>query len=80
MRLNVFFQNAQNLMYMLKIQQNLQKKSFVFGINAFKLVAVISPYYSEKYLASAANWLKNSPKILDLTKRDVVQLFLFWDD
>ena len=80
MRLNVFFQNAQNLMYMLKIQQNLQKKSFVFGINAFKLVAVISPYYSEKYLTSAANWLKNSPKILDLTKRDVVQLFLFWDD
>ena len=47
MGINVFFQNDQNLMYMLKMQQNPQKKGFVFGINAFKLVAVISPYCGE---------------------------------
>ena len=47
MRLNFFFQNVQNFMEILKLQLNIEKKSLVFKINAFELVALSSPYYGE---------------------------------
>ena len=34
-------------MEILKLQLNIEKKSLVFKINAFELVALSSPYYGE---------------------------------
>ena len=34
-------------MYILKMELAIEKNCLVFKINAFKLVAVISPYYDE---------------------------------
>ena len=48
------------------------KKSLVSSIIAFELVARNSPYYDENsYLV-----LTNSPKISDLTKRDINSIYL----
>ena len=52
------------------MQENIEKKRLIFQIKAFELVEVNFSYY-HGILASAVNRLTNSPKIPDLTKRDV---------
>ena len=44
---HVFFPILQNVIYILEMQQNIQKKFLVFKISAFDLVAINSIYYGE---------------------------------
>ena len=56
------------------MEKKIQKKIFVFGINAFEFICVkLSPLRRE-YLPSALSGLANSLEILHITNRDFLQL------
>ena len=59
----LLFQRVQRLMQISEMQEKRRKK-FLF---AFKLVAVDSLYFKQ-------NILTNSPKVSDITKREIFQL------
>ena len=55
------------------MDQKLEKKFFVSWILHLNLVAVNSHYYKDNTVISSDR-VKNSPKILYITKRDIFQL------
>ena len=63
-------------MHISEMQQQVQKKSFVFEIMAFEIVAVNSAYCCENTCSSVVTVLRNSLQISDKTKADFFQLNL----
>ena len=61
-------------MHIWEMQEKMHKKSFVFEIMAFELVAQKLCTLQREYLLSAVNVLTNSLKISDQTNADFFQL------
>ena len=59
---------------------NIHKKLLAFKINAFESVIVNCPVLRRKSLTSADISLTYSPKISDLTKRDLFKICLSEND
>ena len=79
MRVIFFFVQFRVLCKFKRCSKNFEKKIFfldncvVIGCGKFSLSL-------KEYLPSAANVLTNSPKILDITKRDIFQLNISQSD
>ena len=72
-RVMIFFQNVQNLIYISKIQQRIQKELFIFWDNSIWISIVKFSLLRAGYFSSVANVLTNSPKIWHVNMRDFLQ-------